>query len=252
MIRGFVSAVRTLTVIPIFGKDAEDLSDAVVWFPFVGFLLAGILVIFIKVGLYLTNWYQLIAFFSVFSIAFLTRGIHLDGLADSADAFGGGYDKTRILSIMKDSSIGTFGSLALIFVVLIKWIAVLKIIHSNDFLLFFPVYVTSRFSMSYLASTTPYVRREGGTAQPFVKNAGTKDAVVAFIISLILSAITAKGVGVALLFAGFFITLLLKLFYIKKVGGITGDMLGATAEITESVLLVLAFYFSSCLKGFLS
>ncbi len=251
MIRGFVSAIRTLTVIPVSGKDADDLSDAVVWFPLVGFLIAGILAAFIKAGLYLTNWYQLIALFSVFFIAFLTRGIHLDGLADSADAFGGGYEKTKILSIMKDSNIGTFGSLALIFVVLIKWIAVLKIIRSSDLMLLFPVYVTSRFSMSYLASTSPYARKEGGTAQPFVKDAGTKDAVIAFVLSLVLSAVTAKGVGIALLFVGFFTTLLLKLFYIKKVGGITGDMLGAAAEITESVLLVCAFYFSTYLKGFL-
>ncbi len=251
MIRGFVSAIRTLTLIPVLGKDADDLSDAVIWFPLVGFLIAGILAALIKAGLYLTNWYQLIAFFSVFFVAFLTRGIHLDGLADSADAFGGGYDKARILIIMKDSSVGTFGSLALIFVVLIKWIAILKIIHNNDLLLLFPIYVTSRFAMSYLASTSPYARKEGGTAQPFVKNAGKKDAAVAFLISLALSAVTDRGVGIALLFVGFSITLLLKLFYIKKVGGITGDMLGAASEITESVLLVCAVYFNAHLKGFL-
>ncbi len=251
MIEGFISAVRTLTIIPIHGKDAEDLSSAVAWFSLVGFLLSLVLVLFIYIMLRLTNQYQLIAILTVFLGAFLTRGIHLDGLADFADGFGGGFDKEKILTIMKDSDIGTFGALSLIFVVIIKWLAVLKMVKTDSFSLIIPAYVVSRFSMSYLSVFMPYARKKAGIGKPFVENAKTKDAVIAFAVSFVLVAIAAKGAGIAMLFSGFFITFLLRLLYMKKLGGVTGDLLGATSEIIETLLLICGFYFNIYLKGFI-
>ncbi len=238
MINALVTAIRTLSVIPIPGSDTSDFARATVWFPFVGFLLALPVFFFIKLGMYLTTWRQLIAVLSVLLGIFLTRGIHLDGLADCADGFGGGYTKERILSIMKDSDIGVFGALALISVLALKYIAFDEIIHRDILFLIIPSYISSRFTMSYLSFAMKYARKKEGTARRFVQNATLKDVLLAFSISFVLNAAVAKTVGVAMLFISFSVAFVLKMFYAKKIGGVTGDVLGATSEIVETILLI--------------
>ncbi len=242
MIKGFLSAFRTLTIIPVLDKKSDNPSGAVIWFPFVGFLIACFLTLFIRISLFLTDWYQLIAIFTVLLSALITGGIHLDGLADFFDGFGGGYDKNKILTIMKDSNIGSFGSLSLIFVILIKWIVFFKIIATHTFIIIIPAYVTSRFAMSYLAVSMPYARKEGGVAKRFVENGKTSYVIAAFIISFALNLAIAKQIGVFMLFSGFLAIFPLKALFFKRVGGITGDLLGATSEIIEIFTLICGIY----------
>jgi adenosylcobinamide-GDP ribazoletransferase len=110
--------------------------------------------------------------------------------------------------------------------------------EQNTFILIVPAYVTSRFAMSYLTSTMPYARAGGGTGRPFVENAKTSDAVVAFIFAVVLNFAVAGVIGVLMLLVGLFAAFLLKLFYMKKVGGVTGDLLGAASEMIETILLI--------------
>ena len=239
MINGLITAIRTLSIIPVPGKDAEELSDAVVWFGFVGFLLGIILFLSIKGGLLLTKWPEGIAGFAVFLSAAATRGIHLDGLADFSDGFGGGHTKEKILTIMKDSNIGTFGALSIALVLLFKWISIVSLIKDNNYAYIVPIYVSSRLVMSFLSSHLPYARKGEGTGKPFVENASKKHSIYAFLISFFLVLIWSGVMGVYILFIGMLFSLFAGSFVKKKIGGITGDILGASCEITETLLLFL-------------
>src|SRR5512145_1363019 len=122
MLHGLVTALRTLTILPVPGSDASDMSRALPWFPLVGcllgFLLWGLAWGF---GFMAVFWPGGTALVVVAASAILTRGLHLDGLADWADGFGGGRDKERTLAIMKDSHVGAFGVIALIIVLIARW-----------------------------------------------------------------------------------------------------------------------------------
>jgi adenosylcobinamide-GDP ribazoletransferase len=240
MINGLITAIRTLSIIPIIGKDAEDFSSSIIWFPFVGFLLGGALFLFIKISLFFTDQYKIIALISVFLSAVLTRAIHLDGLADFADGFFGGYTKEKILLIMKDSNIGTFGALALIFVVFLKWLGLLYLIENRHYDLIVPIYVASRFVMSDLSVRLRYAR-DNGTGRPFVKNAKLKHLIGALFFAIILS-LPFGVIGLAILLIGYIMSLMLGFYFVKKIGGITGDLLGASCEISETVLLILSIF----------
>ena len=128
-IRRFILAVSFMTIIPITRNHdfkEDDLAFSTVYFPLVGLLL-GLL----SWGIFLTIYPYLPLSVTVFIIlAFLTLitgALHEDGLGDTFDGFGGGYTKERILEIMKDSRIGTYGSLALIFLIFGKYIFLTEI-----------------------------------------------------------------------------------------------------------------------------
>lgn len=240
MIRGLITAIRTLSIIPVIGKDADDFSSSIIWFPFVGFLLGGTLFLFVKAGLLFGNHYKTLSFLCVFLSAVLTRAIHLDGVADFADGFFGGYTKEKILLIMKDSNIGTFGALALIFVVFFKWLGFLYLIESGHYVLIVPIYIASRFVMSDLSVRLTYAR-DNGTGKPFATSARMAHLIGALLFSFILSLLF--GVfGLSILFVGYIISIILGLYFKRKIGGITGDLLGASCEISETVLLILLIF----------
>ena len=98
MLNGWITAMRTLTIIPVPGKDARDFSTSLYAFVWVGTLLGGILygltLLLQQVGF---EWPEASAFLVVLAGVILTRGFHLDGLADVADGFWGGHSRERVL-----------------------------------------------------------------------------------------------------------------------------------------------------------
>jgi len=112
MLSGLVTAARTLTIFSVPGKDSEKFSNSLYWFPVVGAFLGALLGAVAWLGVR-SGWNELAAAGVVVGGLLLTRGMHADGLADMADGFWGGRDRARILSIMKDPNVGSFGALAL-------------------------------------------------------------------------------------------------------------------------------------------
>lgn len=125
--------MRTLTVLPVPGRDAEKLCDALPWFPVAGFLLGALLYTAGRGALALmpSFWPQAAGLLVVAGSAWLTRGLHLDGLADCADGFGGAHDKTKILAIMKDPRVGAFGVVALVIALLGQWVCVTRLAEAG-------------------------------------------------------------------------------------------------------------------------
>jgi adenosylcobinamide-GDP ribazoletransferase len=251
MIRSFRTAVRTLTILPLPGQDAKNFGMSLFFFPVVGGILALInCLIAYVLGRYGHANPLINAAILVGITAFLTGFLHLDGLADSADGFGGGRgNKEKILAIMKDSRIGTFGAVGLIMAILLKTTCYGDILTTNFTLvclISFGMFILSRTFVATALSIMTYAGSSQGTAQPFSGNKQFRIPLIAeFIgITLILLMICNKiqpdliktltlSMSLSILSS-----CLLCVYFYKRIQGITGDCLGAIVEVFEIVFFV--------------
>ena len=246
MLRGLVTALRTLTLLRVPGKDTDHFSQALYWFPAVGLLLgaiqavAGYLILIVFGN-------EIAAAAVLFTGIIMTRGMHADGFADVADGFFGGGSVEARLRIMKDPAVGSFGVTALILLILFKWILLVELLAQDLYSWIVSGIMLARLVQVFLASTFPYARKEGGTASAFVKGAGISHVLLAlsFSVAALLTVSNANLVfsGIALLIsmmssgiAGF--------MSMKKIRGVTGDVLGASSEITEVMVWGAGVFFA--------
>ncbi len=243
MMRGFVTAMRTLTILPCPGLDAKEMRASLPWFPGIGLLL-GLLVCIpvfggMRFGLFF--WPEAAAAAAVAASATLTRGLHLDGLADWVDGFWGGRgDRTRTLAIMKDPHTGTFGQLALMLTILFQWVAITRLITIQSWTWIPAAFVISRTAQVYLAVRFPYARDEGGTGGPFIRDASWPDLAGAFALAGLLLLI---GGTTAAFQIGWLLVVILAAEGLgrwckRRIGGITGDILGAGSTLAETATLL--------------
>lgn len=246
MIHGFITALQFLTVFTIRKEhdvDENDLARSMVYFPFVGFVIGIILVYANK--LFLGFVPDTIAnIFLILLSVLITRALHIDGLADSVDGIMGGKDRESRLAIMKDSRIGTAGVLSILFVLLIKYVCLNNLFdeHKTAALLTAPAF--SRWSQMLMMFQADY-GREDGMGKAFVGHVRLGGLIAASVISLGLSAFVivneprtvALAVGIPCAVALF--TVLWRWYIVRKVGGVTGDSVGAVSEMTEALTLLL-------------
>lgn len=240
-LRGLTTAIRTLSSIPVPGRDASEMASALPYFPlvgaFIGSILVGISHLFSFI--HLVDWPGGAAFLLLVVSIALTRGIHLDGLADTADGFFSMTDRERTLAIMKDSRVGTFGVLAIVTILGLKWLALSRLISHHATIWILPAAVGSRTIMASLAVLLPYARKEGGCGAPFVKGARSIHLWITWILAILCHLPLGPLVPIML-----FITLtslvVLRWIYSRRIGGITGDLLGAASEITETAILFVS------------
>lgn len=251
---GLRSAVGFLTILPLAPRRASDgMVSARGWFPMVGLLLGAALVgidlLFTPVSLLFplsdSTTYQrpefpplLSAALIVVVLAVLTRGLHLDGLMDSADALLGGFTRDRRLAILRDPNVGAFAVISVVCVLLIKVIAISELppLGRVSALLLFPC--LSRWAMLLTMERYPYVRRRGlGTA--FLRGRGRRQLALGLAVTLLASAALAGIYGIALLAAASALAWGIGTWAARLLGGVTGDIYGAVNEIVETALLVL-------------
>ena len=243
MIKSFFIALGLLTRIPvpkIFHVNENDSKKlfgwSVLFYPLIGLLIGGLL-LFISWGLSLINLppHGLIEGSILLTVWILITGaLHLDGLADSADAWLGGYgNQQRTLEIMKDPYSGPAAVVVLVMVLLLKFSS-LVVVHWQVLLL---APVLARTSVMVLLATTPYVR-VGGMGESAVKNLPKSAMWIVFLTVLSLSVYVLKELSVGLLIL-FVIAYLLRRIMMKRINGTTGDTAGAMIEVMEvSTLLV--------------
>ena len=237
--RSLLTAIRTLTIIPLPGRDCERLSSCLLWFPWVGLILGGILYGFgiLWCGLLGKAWFSGGGALLLAAGVILTRGLHLDGLADWVDAVGADKSPSKRLSIMKDPHLGTFGVLALILVLILKWTALTRLLSSGSLIWIVPIFVIPRDLMVELMTTMPYARPGGGTARPFLEGVSQQQRIWSHCMTLGVCLFFGPA-GIALLVLGWIVTVFLRTCFKKSFGGITGDLLGATNELVETALLM--------------
>lgn len=233
----FWIALQFLTVLPIELKTmptAQQNGRAILFYPLVGLIIGGIL--FLISCLLVKLPVLLLAAIIMTLWILLTGGLHLDGLADTADAWVGGFgDKLRTLQIMKDPSCGPIGVLSLVIICLLKFVLIYVLIeqHQALFLVFVPV--LGRIVPSILFLTTPYVREKGLGRSLTDHLPKTASWIITGFVLLLALYWEWQGLIVVI---GFLISLVyLRHLFIKRIGGITGDTVGAAIELSETVLL---------------
>jgi adenosylcobinamide-GDP ribazoletransferase len=237
-VSSFFAALQFLTIIP-GPKNLASVSWgwAAIFFPIIGLLLGTVLVL-ADFPLRLLASPGLCGAVLVTILAWLTRGLHLDGLSDTFDGLGAGADRDRMLEIMDDSHVGAFGMIAVLLVLILK----IEAIQSTDTdrwraLLAAPI--LSRWAMVLLAYRS--LAAKPGLGSSFIGHLESKHVAVATVISVILVAAILRGTGIALIFLTGVFTWLVKTYFHRRLGGVTGDIFGAVGELSEtSVLIFLA------------
>ncbi len=242
-IRGFLTALRTLTVLRLPGRDAAALAAAVPWFPVAGFFMGAAVCLTLEVTVQGLNWPSGAAVLAVLVNALLTGGLHLDGLADAVDGWRGGHTRERRLEIMKDSRIGAMGALALIMVLLIQVVALARLASMMrcTFTLLPLAFILSRLAMAFLVVSLPYARAAGGTAEAFVREVRGWHFILALLLASALCYVLAGAPGLVAVLATVLLTLALRGWMQRTFGGVTGDLLGCACVVVETAwLFVLA------------
>lgn len=231
------AALGLLTRLPLAPGASAPRGAAAAWaWPLVGVIIGAMagMVALLSLALGLTP--AVAAALTLAATAILTGAMHEDGLADSADGLWGGWDKARRLEIMKDSHIGSYGVLALILVTLARWSALSALLATGShFGAIIAIAALSRAAMAVLMAWLPNARGAGlsqSVGQPGNTVAGAA-AMIAVILCLLLTGWGAFGM---VLFAGI-TTVSLGLVARAKIGGQTGDILGASQQLAEAAAL---------------
>lgn len=238
-------ALSFLTILPLGPKETkpEELSGSIVWFPLVGALLGGI---YYLISFYLSNWVpaMILAWLVSFLMVVLTGGIHLDGLGDWADGLGK-RKREEILRVMKEPSLGSFGVIAILLLVLGKFASIFTIIEKRgDFLAFVSAPVLARWAMAFLLCTSSYARKEAGLGLAFSRGGNLFNLIIATFIGFGITLLLDLRLGAIYIFLSLFFSLLIRAHSIRRIGGITGDVLGALGEMIELFVLVSGGVFS--------
>lgn len=236
----FIFSFQFLTIFPLKTRktpDTDTISGSVIYFPLVGLILGLILAGLNNFFLFLNFTPLLTSIILVIALIILTGGLHLDGLADTFDALGSFKDRESCLRIMKDSHIGTMGVLSLISIILLK-VGLLSCLDSNVRNVALILMCTiSRWSLSLPMWRFPYAREEG-KGKVFFEGMNSKIFLGASSIALVCAAYIFRLKGILIfLIAGIF-AYIFSWFISRKIGGITGDILGAINEISEVFVLL--------------
>lgn len=242
----FILSVQFLTRIPIpiqLKIESEDLSKSMIFFPVVGFIIG----IFMMLGFYIPHvllFKWLPPLIAVLIQTLITGGLHVDGLGDTCDGIFSNKSKENMLIIMRDSRIGTNAGIAIIFDIILK-ITLIYEIYSVIGIQVLPVVVAlpvlGRMGIITAASISSYARNESGLGQHFINGIGFFEWILSSIIGFILLFILFRSSMISIIFFVDIIALVLALYFKAKIGGLTGDTLGAINEICEIAFLFLYF-----------
>jgi adenosylcobinamide-GDP ribazoletransferase len=238
LVQDLRAGFELLTRLPVPASLHAPRSDAAWCWPIVGIFVAGagtgVAVLATKIGLPVATS----ALIMIVITSFISGALHEDGLADCADGFYGGRDKARRLAIMKDSQIGSYGTLALLVVVLLRWTLLTALLAVGAYAEVIFAAALSRALMAAVMAALPNARGEGLSqvvGRPTSIGAGVS-VILAVLVGLVL--VGFASVTMLVIAAGF--AALVAWVALAKIGGQTGDVLGATQQISELGALLTA------------
>jgi len=256
ILRDLSLAIRFLTIFPIASfplsnnsnQDEEVLTEnfanSMAFFPLVGMLIGVLLVVLRRIFYYLPVSPLIGDTLVLIVWIWLSGGLHLDGFADSVDGFSGGHDKEEILKIMKDSATGAKGVVALVSLLLLKFVLLVEMpLLLKDAVLFFTPTI-GRWSMVIAAFLGKPARLKNSMGKLFMDYVGWREVIFASLTMAAIGIFLFRLYFLLLVTIGIGIILLILKYCQKKIGGISGDVLGAINEIVE-VSILLAIYLLS-------
>ncbi|MEN1785180.1 MAG: adenosylcobinamide-GDP ribazoletransferase [Bacteroidota bacterium] len=246
----FLTAVMFYTRIPCpswVDHSAVYVNKSVRYFPLIGWIVG----IVSGLAFLLGNWLVsplFAAFLCMTASVWLTGAFHEDGFADVCDGFGGGWTKTQILTIMKDSRVGTYAVVGLVLLIVLKGALIVQVSgqYSTVYLLLVIIngHTLSRAIAATVIFTHQYVREdELSKAKPVAKAYTTANVILVFLLGLIPTIV----IGILTQVLWWFL-IPLPLYFVKmylcqrfqnKIGGYTGDCLGATQQLVEVAYYIL-------------
>jgi len=244
----FFTAVSYYTRIPVpalLPYDPLFLNASSRYIPVIGWL-TGACSFF---AFYFSNYIFGSSIALVFAVAapiLLTGAFHEDGFADVCDGFGGGWTKEKILEIMKDSRLGTYGVIGLVLIIAFKFIALQQLLNTvgNDFYLLLLIFIVppaiSRFTAISLIYSYPYAgNSENSKAKPVTENINIYNLWIALLFAvaplMLLSFIAHKPFLLLVIIPLYLQKLYIGIYFNRKIGGYTGDCLGAVQQLAEII-----------------
>ncbi len=227
-----------LTILPVRTELASEtqIAASMGWFPLIG-LAMGIAFALEDYALSFFFDHSVRSTLIVLSMAVLSGAVHLDGLADTADALGAGSDRVSALAILRDSRIGVFGAIALFFALGLKTLSLVELDGWPRFEALILAPMLSRWALLGVSYKMDYLRTEGSGSKMLGRES-ERNLTIATVIAIgaMLPFFSWKVIftyAIALM-----VTLAMRSFYLRWLGGITGDLIGACSEIVE-VLAIL-------------
>lgn len=243
---GLVTAARYLTIVPVPGPahvPMDALGRAAAWFPIVGIGLGVVLAVTDR----LAGWLfppLLGALVTVTVWKLVTGGLHLDGLADCLDGLMG-RDPEHRLAIMRDSRIGAFGAMGLILFLMLEIVALAELPPAVRSRVLLTAPVIGRATPALLARLLRPARPDGQGAA-FHSGLGARPVPIGLAVALAVAGLALGWLGVATVLAGLAAALAVAAFVARRLGGVTGDVLGAAVEVSElAVLLTVAAWLTA-------
>ncbi|WP_263418177.1 adenosylcobinamide-GDP ribazoletransferase [Terriglobus albidus] len=235
----FLAALQFLTRLPVpaWPYEAEALARSVKFFPIIGLIVGAC-------GALLHHFIAphlpriVAALITVVFLVCLTGGLHEDGLADVADAFGGGTSREKILLILRDSRIGSYGGMALIVSLVGRMLLITALQPQNVSGYLIAAGVLCRWTPLPLSYFLPAARNEGahpadGQGARIASRTTIASLIAGSVVSSAIPIVLLRGRAIAPLLASIAITWLTAIYYKRRIGGVTGDCFGATIQITE-------------------
>lgn len=236
----FLVALQFLTILPVKIKaqiKESDFGRALVYFPIVGMLIGVLLVLVLF--LFTSLPISVASVFILIVSIIVTGGIHLDGFADTCDGLYGFKTKDKALEIMRDSHLGAMGVIGIVMLLLLKFTLLMSIPQSTLWRSLILMAIFARWIQVLSCFLSNYARKEG-KAKYFIEYAGKKEILISMLFTVAFFLLLMKVEGFIL----FLISLLTMLPFInyikKKIGGMTGDTIGAASEIAEVLVLLFS------------
>lgn len=250
-LKRFVLMIQFLTTLPIrvqLNVTAEDFGKGLIFAPVVGLLVGGILT---------GGWYvsgllfpgQVTAVLVIILYIILTGGLHLDGLGDTFDGLYSNRSRERMLEIMRDSKVGTNAVLAVASVLLLNTALLMSFNKADILIVLLLMPVAGRIGSLVGSGVSSYARSGEGLGKSFIDCCGWKEILVGLVPYLAIFYLAAGLPGLVLsILPPVSAYLLIKLFG-RKIGGATGDLLGAVCELNQTIFLLASFLIIKWIGG---
>lgn len=239
---GLRRALSFLTVCPLQASNAwtpETLGGSMVYYPLVGTLIGlslwGLAALF---GLLFPG--SVVSALLLVSLLLLTGGLHIDGLSDTVDGLCGSYNREDALRIFKDSHVGSMAVAAVAVVLLVQYACLNALTPAARGPVLVSMATLSRYAMVQLACFSSYARATGGLGEPFVRGIRAAHFRGALLLALGSVVLFGRWRGVLMGVLIVLVTCGLQAYFRRRLGGITGDVLGATNELSATLVLLLA------------
>ncbi|MCF6242709.1 MAG: adenosylcobinamide-GDP ribazoletransferase [Bacteroidales bacterium] len=238
----FFTAVMFYTRIPVpakTGYSPENLNKATRYFPLIGYIVGGVgaLTFLLSNTIFSINISVLA---SLIVQILLTGAFHEDALSDFCDGFGGGYTKEKILTIMKDSRIGTYGAVALVMLLMSKFVLIRSFTPGKIPFIIITAHVISRLNTVFLIFTSKYVAEpDKSKSKPVGQKTSVKTLIIAILIGITPLFFVSLLQLAVIVFVEFLVLVYLRHYIHRHIGGYTGDVLGALQQFSEIALYLV-------------